>query len=83
MFLDGRRGIHPRDGALHVQRRVSRRSLEKAFFASCRNGHAPCVEVLLDAGANADCLRQDNFRSPLFSACEGRQVDCVRALAAT
>ncbi len=61
-------------------RLLTRRSLEKSLLVASRKGHLATVRLLLEAGVNPDCLREDNFQTPLFMACKAEQVETVRLL---
>ncbi len=44
------------------------------------DGRWQVVRLLLDAGVNPDCIREDNFQTPLFMACATERTDIVRLL---
>lgn len=62
------------------KRLVSRGRLEKALMVACRHGHLPVVQLLLDAGVNHDCLREDNYQTPLFLAATAGHVPVAQLL---
>ena len=61
-------------------RRIHRRYMEKPLFVACRNGHTGCVRVLLAAGVNPDCIREDTRATPLFTAAVHGAGDVIGTL---
>ena len=61
-------------------RQIPRKYLEKPLFVACRKGNLKSVAVLLDAGVNPDCIREDNRATPLFTASLYGHADVMSAL---
>lgn len=51
-----------------------------ALRAACLRGHVPCVEWLLEQGADAGLANQDTGTTPLLAACVFRHDDVVECL---
>ena len=50
------------------------------LHVACSLGHADCVEVLLDKGANVDIKREVDGWTPLHCSCERGEIECVKLL---